>query len=110
MKITSCDSALSTGGPSKIYIYIHCFGLFSWQSLMLPCAMGMVSWKSGRKVLTQALRSRPYWRQQRVAVKRSIVATNDCELPVEATRRDQIQMQYAALRFYLGLTEFPTAN
>ncbi|CAJ1413109.1 unnamed protein product [Effrenium voratum] len=30
--------------------------------------------------------SRPYWRQQRVAVKRSIVATNDCELPVEVTQ------------------------
>ncbi|CAK9077226.1 unnamed protein product [Durusdinium trenchii] len=33
-------------------------------------------------------RSKPWWRQRRLAVTRSIVATNDCELPVEVAQID----------------------
>ncbi|CAK9074653.1 Transmembrane protein 131 [Durusdinium trenchii] len=32
--------------------------------------------------------SKPWWRQRRLAVTRSIVATNDCELPVEVAQID----------------------
>lgn len=42
-------------------------------SVCLPCS----------KPDLQHLRSKPWWRQRRLAVTRSIVATNDCELPVE---------------------------
>ena len=44
-----------------------------------------LSIRVGLRQILRWARSKPWWRQRRLAVTRSIVATNDCELPVEAT-------------------------